>query len=302
MASLSLLGVLAAVSACDEAPGDDISTPGLITRLVMIDGEPVWLETTETQHRLRRREGDSVVELAAIDAVADASSGWLATNGDAIVWAWPGERVLRVVEGNAARVLVTADEIFGLAIQGGYVWWTEHNAGLVRRVPFGGGEPETVTSHEFPTGIVAGPDGVYVLMRLDAVILRVTEPGVEPALVTEWLGDNTMELAGGPRDLLWVSWSSGTLLTAPMSGGEARALMPLRRSPEVVAVGDEVALAVSDIAGLEGEALYSIGLAEGATPHQHASADAGCFTAVGLAADRIWLADRCAAKLRALDR
>jgi hypothetical protein len=86
-------------------------------------------------------------------------------------------------------------------------------------VPKAGGAAEEVATLEYPTGIVAGADGLFVIARLDAWLARFELDGTGLTEWTFWPGDNTMRLAGGPTHLVWSDNSNGKLMAVPRAGG-----------------------------------------------------------------------------------
>lgn len=166
-----------------------------------------------------------VAEAEPADPMWSTSSP-MALDGDDLVFAWPGDPTLRRVgvTGGEVTTLATPEQVSGLALGPGWAYWTAHDEGRVWRVPRAGGPAEELATLEFPTGAVAGPDGLFVVVRLAAWMAHFTPDGAavssEPALFVTWPGDNTMNLAGGPTHLVWSDNSNGRLMAVPRAGGE----------------------------------------------------------------------------------
>jgi hypothetical protein len=171
-----------------------------------------------------------------------------------------------------------ADDPEAIAVDGGYVYWTEFNAGRVMKVPVGGGEPIVVAADQDQPYRVAAREG-QVVWGANHRLMMQAAPSLAPVvLATEstyfsdilldgesiyWgVGGSDGELGqirrttrrGGAvetlvhdHDPLDIAIAGGELYWAsvvevgkvPLGGGEARILFPDEEGPEALTVRDD---------------------------------------------------------------
>ncbi len=170
------------------------------------------------------------------------------------------------------------DDPDAIAVDGGYVYWTEFNPGRVMKVPVGGGEPIVIAEDQDRPYRIAARDGQVVwgtqhrLMMQAAPSLAPVVIATESTYFSDILLDDeniywgvggsdgepgqirrttrrggAVETLVHDHDPLDIAIAGGELYWAsvlevgkvPLDGGDARVLFPDNDAPEALAVSDD---------------------------------------------------------------
>lgn len=209
---------------------------GAVPALALEDGALWWVHVGNAQAFLLRGVLDAQGKVSAADAQTLDQAGlqpdqwWvpghmvLAGSGERLVlWTGAGT-ALRWADAEGAAGPVATSSTTDVDAEGDLIVFTETNAGRVAwttptRLRAGQG-PEAEAQLEYPTGVATDGTRTWVIDRLKAVLMRYDAPGAEPTQVAFWAGDNTMDMARGPTDLVWWNHATGRARSLPLSPGE----------------------------------------------------------------------------------
>jgi hypothetical protein len=142
------------------------------------------------------------------EIAADATNVyWTVTNDS---------RVMKVAAAGGTPVILASNEnSFGIAVDATYAYWTTYQ-GDVKRIPIGGGIPETIGSG---TNFVLAVDSTSAYWGTpDGIAKAPLAGGTASLLVTD---PNRWHFAVDATNIYWIDKSAGTVMKMPLGGGAA---------------------------------------------------------------------------------
>lgn len=155
----------------------------------------------------------------------------------------------RVAKGGGAPETLVPDARapFALALDETHAWWTEPQAGRIRRVPkAGGGAPVTLVEGRRFLGPIAvddrflywaerGEEGVLGLVAAEGRVLRVPKEGGPPQELATLPGHSWALVAAGTH-LFLADVSAGAILRLPKDGGRPTTIARDANTPQSLGV------------------------------------------------------------------
>jgi hypothetical protein len=142
----------------------------------------------------------------------------------------------------AAEVLASGEEPTGIALDTGFVYWSDHNAGEIRRKPLDGGAQQLVspTAGALPATVTAGGGFAFWIEDFSGEVDR-SNPADGGYLEIGKNGQSGRDLALDPTYVYWGAaigpFELGKISRAPRDGsGPSQLLGPAQGEPMAVAV------------------------------------------------------------------
>ncbi|WP_197041488.1 hypothetical protein [Chondromyces apiculatus] len=237
---------------------------GCIAPLAECDADPVTVCETDTSNNPEHCGacGHSCLGGACVAGTCQPivlatqqSNPWTIALDDTHVY-WTNAGVASSPSGSVARIpkmggdvqVLAAGQTYpfiGIAVAGGWVYWTNYSGGTVRRVPVAGGAEETLASGPMnPKGITVTDTHVYWANN-DGTIMRhpVTGPLQQFEVAFSAPGTKPYGVALGNGGLFWAVASAdvGVIEYLPLGGGPPSRIAELQDLPLYVATqGDHV--------------------------------------------------------------